>query len=249
MTHPRLIIIAVCVGTGCAGVAQAQWAVIDAGNIVQTTATAASTLQTMYNTYTQIDKLTEQIDNERQTLESLDPRSITGLKQLLDEGQITYRMLSTDLNAIGYSVKDVNNNFSRLFPKDQTQWKAMKYSDFDGRYDGWHREITSASLAATRAQTSVAALDRNNKSIIDILEASKGAAGEVRQLQLVNQQLALIHAALISVVQNLATTGRVMTDMAAASVGEKMANREAARRRTENYTSRGAPPQRLQRFP
>jgi|GEM_PF-5736678 len=230
--------------------AQGQWAVVDAGNITQSITIATNTYNTVQNTLTQIERLKDQINNQLQTLKSIDPTTFSGLKALLQDGKITYDMLRQDVDSIGYKVSDVNRNFTKLFPKKQSDWKNVRYSDFDGYRDNWRGEITSATLAASRAQSSVSSLDKNNQKIIDLLDASNSSTtGEVRQLQLINQQLALIHTGIMSLVQNLATTGRVLTDMAAAATGEKMANREAALRRTQNYTDRGQTPQRLQTLP
>ena len=126
----------------------------------------------------------------------------------------------------------------------------MRYADFDGYYSNWNTEITSSSLAAARAQSGLAAVDKNNRAIVQILsQSNSSSSGEVRQLQLVNQQLALIHGEIASVVQNLATMGRVVSNWAATSAGEKLLSREAAQRRLDNYTSRGAPSRRLQHLP
>jgi hypothetical protein len=111
-----------------------------------------------------------------------------------------------------------------------------------GYYDNWNNEITSSSQAAIRAPTAVSTLDANNAAIQKILiTANSAATGESRQLQLANQQLALIHTELAALVQNLGTVGRVITDMAATSAGEQMMNRERSRWRLENYTYRGPP--------
>lgn len=235
---------------GTIGTAHAQWAVVDAANLLQNTLTAAKAVQTVANTYTQIERLKDQINNQLQTLKGLDIKSFSDLKQAIAQSQMSYDVLRGDIQSINYNVSDVNRNFNQVFPKDQKQWKSVRYADFDGYYDRWGGEITSSSLAASRAQASIATLDRNNEAIATILaNANTSNTGEVRQLQLINQQLALIHTELVTVVQNLATTGRVLSNWAAASVGEKMLNREAASRRLDNYTSRGKPSRRLQQLP
>jgi conjugal transfer/entry exclusion protein len=102
----------------------------------------------------------------------------------------------------------------------------------------------------------VLVVEKNNKSISDILNQSSSANGEVRQLQLINQQLALIHqqlalihARLGDLIQNIATMGRIASNMAASSAGEKLLLREAKLRRRDGYTSRGKPAQTLSRLP
>ena len=92
-------------------------------------------------------------------------------------------------------------------------------------------------------------VETNNQTVADILSQSNAANGEIRQLQLINQQLALIHARLGDLVQNIATLGRITANMAASSAGEKLLLREAKLRRRDNYTDRGHPAQILTRLP
>jgi conjugal transfer/entry exclusion protein len=92
-------------------------------------------------------------------------------------------------------------------------------------------------------------VEKNNAQIAAIIRQSDGTDGEVRQLQLVNQQLSLIHAELGALVQQLATMSRVTANMAAASSGEKLLTREAKARRRDNYVDPGKPARVLPRFP
>jgi P-type conjugative transfer protein TrbJ len=158
-------------------------------------------------------------------------------------------MIEDDASVIRYNLADVNRGFGKLFPKNQAGWKAVQYSDFNGHYDGWTAEITSSSLAASRAESALVALDANNRAIQTILANSKDETGEVRQLQLVNQQLAVIHGELSALVQNLATMSRVLSTWAAAAAGEDMMARERSRRRLDGYTSRGKPTNVLTKLP
>jgi len=144
----------------------------------------------------------------------------------------------------------VNGNFNRLFPKNQTQWQSAPYSSFNAYYDNWHAETTAASLAAVRAQTSVSTLDANNAAIQKaLIQANSASTGEIQQLQIINQQLALIHTELANLVQNLAALGRVITDDLAASTADDEMNRERGRRRLQNYTYRGPPSNALRSLP
>lgn len=229
--------------------ANAQFAVIDAGNLIQNTTTALSTAQTLVNTYTQIDQLRSQIANQLQTLEAINPTSFSDLKRLLATTQVIYSDIQGNLTSISYNVGDVNRDFNALFPKNQGAWRSVRSSDFANYYDRWNAEVNSSSIAAARAQSSITSLDRNNQAIAKILTQSNAAPGEVRQLQLVNQQLAIIHSELVNLAQNLATMGRVLSNWAAASVGEKMLGRESKQRRIEGYTNRGKPARVLNRLP
>ena len=240
----------VAVVAGAAPAARAQIPVTDVGNLTQNTITAAKTADMLINTYTQIDQLYRQIDNQLQMLKSIDPTTFAGLRALLSQGQFTYAQLQGDLSSIGYNISAVNRNFDSMFPKSQAQWRNARYSDFGNYYDRWNAEVTTASKAAVRAQSTISTLDADNRQMMDILRQSNASStGQVRLLQLINQQLALIHKDLGSLLQNLATTGRVLTQWSAGSVGEQMMARERSRRRLDGYTYRGRPPRVLNRLP
>ena len=237
-------------GLALARSANAQTPVVDHSNLLQNIRTALQTAQLVQNTAQQITIMESQLQYQLQSIRSISPTSFSNLLTLLNEGTMTYSMLQGDLATMTYNVKTVSNNFNRLFPKSQQQWKNVRYSDFNNYYDSWNAELTASSLAAARAQTAIGNLDANNQAIQKILlAANSSSTGEVRQLQLVNQQLALIHTELSSLVQNIATVGRVITDWTAASTGEQMMSRERGRRRLDNYTYRGAPSRVLNSFP
>lgn len=222
--------------------ARSQWAVVDASNLIQTTATAISTAKT-------VDNMIQQVELMRQTLATLDPASFAGLRNLLDRGQLSYAALSQDISTLGFALSDVNSRFDSLFPKDKSAWRNARYADYDDYYAGWNAEITGSAKLAARAQSTVLTVEANNQTVAGILSQSGSANGEIRQLQLINQQLALIHARLGDLVQNIATMGRITSTMAAGAAGEKLLLREAKLRRRDNYTDRGRPAQILTRLP
>lgn len=234
--------LAIAAITGVRAPARAQVAVLDGSNLVQTTATALSTAQMVSN-------MIQQINLMRQTLETVNPTSFTGLQTLLGQSQLTYRTLTNSVTALGFELQAVNNSFDRIFPEDKTAWHAARYSDYDRYYGGWNAEITASAKLAARAQSSITVIEANNQAIANILGQSAAANGEVRQLQLINQQLALIHARLGDLVQNIATIGRITATMAASSAGEKLLVREAKLRRRDGYTNRGQPSRVLNRLP
>lgn len=230
--------------------ARAQIPVTDVGNLTQNTTTATQAVAMVEKMVTELERLQTQIDNQLQMLKSVDPTTFAGLRTLLSQGQFTYALLQADLASIGYDVDAVNRSFDRMFPRQQSQWRNVRYSDFNNYYDSWNAEVTTASKAAVRAQSAISTLDANNRAIANILsQANNSSTGQVRQLQLINQQLALIHVELGSLVQNLATTGRVLTQWSAGAVGEQMMARERSRRRLDGYTNRGRPPRVLYRLP
>lgn len=234
--------VVVVAASGVCERAQAQVAVLDGSNLIQTTATALSTAQMVSNTIQQINLM-------RQTLDTINPTTFAGLQTLLNQGQLTYRTLTNNVTALGFALQAVNNSFDSIFPKDKNAWHGARYSDYDSYYGGWNAEITASAKLAARAQSSIVLVEANNQAIANILTQSATANGEVRQLQLINQQLALIHGRLGDLVQNIATMGRITATMAASSAGEKLLVREAKLRRRDGYTNRGQAPRVLNRLP
>jgi P-type conjugative transfer protein TrbJ len=222
--------------------ARAQFAVVDATNLVQTTSTAISTAKTVEN-------IIQQVNLMRQTLQSLDLSSFSSLQGLLSQGQVTYQMLSNSITALGFALQDVNRDFDRLFPKDKAKWQTVSYSDYDSYYTSWNAEITASAKFADRAQSTLLLVETNNRAAANILSQSSSATGEVRQLQLINQQLGLIYARLGDLIQNTATMNRITANMAAAAAGEKLLIRDSAERRRDGYTNRGKPPRVLNQLP
>ena len=246
------LIVSAVVATLLTGVdaARAQTAVIDHLNLLQNVKTALQTAQMVINTANQLEIMKSQLQYELQNLKTIDPTSISGLLTYINQVQMTFATLQGDINSIGYTASVVSNNFNHLFPKNQQQWQSMPYSAFNTSYDNWHTEITASSLAAVRAQTVISTLDANNAAIQRaLLTANSASTGQVQQLQIVNQQLALIHTELANLVQNLSTLGRVVTEYVAASTGGQEMSRERNRRHLQNYTYRGPPAQTLNRLP
>ena len=240
-TH-RAVFASVVAALLAARTARGQLAVADASNLIQSTSTAISTARTVEN-------VIEQVNLMRQSLQSIDPRSLWGLEAILGQGQMTYQMLSNNITALGFALQDVNRDFDHLFPKDKGAWRNVRYSDYDSYYSAWNAEITASAKFADRAQASILLVESNNRSVANILDQSASATGEVRQLQLINQQLALIHARLGDLVQNIATMNRITANMAAAAAGEKLLIRDSAERRREGYTNRGRPARVLNQLP
>jgi P-type conjugative transfer protein TrbJ len=240
----RLVTAALIVGSFAAHSrpAEAQLAVVDHSNLLQNVKTALQTAQLVINTANQLEVMKAQLQYQIQNLKTIDPTSIVGLINGINQVQMTFATLQGDINSIGYTANAVTSNFNRLFPKNQKQWQSTPYSSFNGYYDNWNAEITAASLAAVRAQTVLGTLDANNAAIQKaLLTANSSSTGEIQQLQIVNQQLALIHTELANLVQNLATLGRVVTDYVAASTGNEEMSKERRRLRLQNYTYRGPP--------
>ena len=241
----------VAVVAGAAPSARAQIPVTDVGNLTQNTTTALKTAAILDNTFDAARAAAARKSQPAPDAQEHRPDDASrGCRLSSPKGSSRTRCCRAICRASATTSRAVNRGFDQMFPKSQSQWRNAQYSDFGNYYDRWNAEVTTASKAAVRAQSTISTIDADNRAMADILRQSNSSStGQVRLLQLINQQLALIHKDLGSVVQNLATTGRVLTNWSAGAVGEQMMARERSRRRLDGYTSRGRAPRVLNRLP
>jgi P-type conjugative transfer protein TrbJ len=116
-------------------------------------------------------------------------------------------------------------------------------------YGRWQNELQNSAQIAMRAQANAAQLEQNARAATSLLQASRSADGEVRQLQTIVQMLSVVQSQLTTLTQTISAAERVNSNMAAAAAGEKLMEREARRRRRTNYTTRGAPVPVYRRLP
>lgn len=222
------------------------------GDVAELAAILSELIQQGINLSNQLQQIQAQVTLTRQTLKQLDPSSFTGLSSLLsayNNTKYTVDSLTGQVNAIRYTIADVNRDFDRLFPRNRGGWKSFSADQRNGRYDEWNSEITGASLVAMRTQSRLSDVQAMNAQAELALAASRSADGEVRQLQALNQMLAIVQAQMSTLIQLLSTGSRVSADLAAASAGEKLMTSDAKSRRRDGYTNKGAPPKKLNRLP
>jgi len=241
----RLSLTALLVCALC-GQAQAQLAVADASNVIQTTATAINTARQVDQMIQQLRYMESQLKNQVKSLQTIDPTSFSGVERALNQTTSLFNSLQSDASVIRWDLQRVGNDFDTLFPKS---WKGTRFSEYDKYYGRWNGQITSSSKASVQAQAQIANLQAANQAAADALSESKNADGEVRQLQLLNQQLAVLQTQMATLITNISTMGRVTSAMAAASAGEKDISREVESQRITGYTNKGAPPQTLSKLP
>jgi P-type conjugative transfer protein TrbJ len=177
------------------------------------------------------------LDLVKQTLET-DPRNFGDVLNIINTARGTYDSFRSDSQQVGFRIETVKANFHRLFPKSRDLSK-VKYSDYDAMYGSWQDELRASAEAASHAQANTAQLEAQLRAAKAAVAASGGADGEVRQLQAIVQMLGVMQSQITTLITTISTAERVNSTLVASSADEKMMNREARRRRRENYTSRG----------
>jgi hypothetical protein len=158
---------------------------------------------------------------------------------ILQQSQNDYNTLISGTNSIGYSMRGLHAAFTALFP-DDTTLQVMPLSQYDTLSAQAQTEIVTASEIAARSQTSVSEIETQTELASTILQNSSGLDTIAGQLQLGLQLCSIMQADFTDMIQNLAMTGRVLSDRAAMEASGQQMARERARRNRLNYRARGA---------
>lgn len=158
---------------------------------------------------------------------------------LVQDILIGHRNLTADLDAISYHIETVSTQFERVFPDEQAA-RNTPPSDVAELKSGWDREIHQSALAASRAQSSLATIERNTASARQILERSQtttqnGEGSQLAKLQAVVQMLGVINSDLTTLATAIATTERVNASLGGTDASEYDVAQERSRRLREGY--------------
>jgi conjugal transfer/entry exclusion protein len=193
---------------------------------------------TVSNLASMLVNLKDQLDAMNTMLSALDAASFQSVLALIGNSDLSYAELTDHIASIGYTLQSVQSQFRSLYASD---YRKVSFSQFDSLYGRWEDEILASAEVAARSQTTLSTLQSNATQAAAILEHSAVASGEVAQLQSIAQMLGVMQSQNNSLLQSLATTGRVLTSSASKSAAERQLSREKKRRQLANYTSRGAP--------
>ena len=191
--------------------------VIDFSNLAQS-------ITQVTHAVTQIQNQVQQISQMAQTLQTIGGSDYAGITAGLTDQLTTMQNTLGTLTQISQSVNNIQTEFNALFP-DQATWDRFDFSTLGSTVDDWSAEIDNATVEAMTAQAIVQRAGANVAQVNSLLAQSQVADGEVRQLQLLNQNMAILSRQMNDTLQLLAANGRLEAVRAARE--EKA--REAAR--------------------
>ena len=194
---------------------------------------AVTNLNTIIASLKQANALSQQVLTGRPTSE------VGYALGILRASQNDYNTLIQNTNSIGYSIGSLHNAFIALYP-DGATIQAMPASQFDTLNANAQTELVTASEIAARSQTSVSEVETQTQLAETILQNSSGLDTIAGQLQLGLQLCSIMQSDFTAMIQNLAMTGRVLSDTAAMQSSDGRFAHERTRRNRLNYTSRGA---------
>jgi P-type conjugative transfer protein TrbJ len=230
------VFIAIAPGTSEAGIPT-----FDATNLIQNILTVLQEIMSVVNQGTQISNQAQQIANQVKSLSTLGDGLFNELNGLSNSNISDLDRLLSQARGIQFNVGQVNSEFDAMFPQG-TDWDTIPINQFGSEFDRWNQNLSDSAKFSMNAQIIVNRVRENYNRMEQILNQSRGADGEVRQIQAANQSLALISSQLGDVTQTLAAGQRVTSTAVAASAAEKRAQAEAAGRLRDNYANKGPAP-------
>lgn len=209
-------------------------------------AQVAQLVQTVVSLETQIRQLTTMIQQGDTMLAAF--RSPEDLLTALRYSQRVLRKrdgIEKNVRLLHFKLDAIDQDRLEVFP----ELGPVATADIPQKARTWNAALKESSAIAMRAQTNVATLQERLDASDALQGHSAQAPGIVGQLQLVVQQLGLIHTALGSIEANLAYGQRVTATMAGVQAAEQERHEEEGRRMMLNYTDRGPPPRVLTELP
>jgi len=166
--------------------------------------------------------------------------SFPALISLINTARYTYNNLTWGVRSMSYQLARIDSEYNSLFPAGPPPTHTA-VAQHRMQYQAWNQEVVGASQVAARQQTSLSTLDNQATQTQAVLKQSQAASGEVEQLQLIAQMIGITNSELLVLSQTLATTGRVLTDMAAQSASEKQLSLGKGDDARSGYTDKGLP--------
>jgi P-type conjugative transfer protein TrbJ len=221
----RLLALAVAALIGVMPAAQAQWAVIDATNLVQNTMTAARTLE-------QINNQIRQLQNQARNLASLPFNVVGQLRSNLANTQ----QLITQAQGLAFQVQSMNQQFAQLYPQQYAATVSgnQMYQDAHQRWQNTLNGLQTTMQMQAQVSQNITA-DAGVMS--DLVGQSQSATGALQAMQATNQLLALQAKQTSESQQLQLTQGRA----AALELARQAAAVEQGRVITQRFLGTGTP--------
>jgi conjugal transfer/entry exclusion protein len=210
------------------------------GDLPLLAAILANAISTVTQVTSMLTQIVYQVGMLKTMLSQVNSGSFTSLINFVAAARSSYSTLITGVHAMAYTLSRIDAEYTQLFPPGPPA-PGTTVAQHQQQAAAWNQEILGASQVAARQQTTLSTLDDHAKQTGAILQQSQTAGGVVAQLQLVAQLIGITNAQLILINQTLATTSRVLTDMAAAGASERQLSMAKKQDNLANYTDKGAP--------
>ena len=201
--------------------------------LTQSISTASSLVNLVLQTVNQVRMMTT-------LLEQVSKGSFPALIAFINAARSTYNTLTWGVRSMSYQIARIDSEYNSLFPSGAPPSHTL-VAQHRAQYQAWNEEVVGASQVAARQQTALSTLDNQATQTQTVLRQSQAASGEIAQLQLIAQMIGITNAELLVLNQTLATTGRVLTDMAAQTASTQQLSLGKSDDARSGYTDKGLP--------
>ncbi|WP_321942144.1 P-type conjugative transfer protein TrbJ [Paraburkholderia tropica] len=228
----RFLALAVATFIGVMPAAHAQWAVIDATNLVQNTMTAARTLEQINNQVRQLQNQAQSLINQARNLESLPFNVVSRLQSNL----ATTQQLITQAQGLAFQVQSMDQQFAQLYPQQYAATVSgnQMYQDAHQRWQNTLNGLQTAMQMQAQVSQNVTT---DQGVLTDLVGQSQSATGALQAQQATNQLLALQAKQSIQTQQLQLTQGRA----SALELARQAAAVEQGRVITQRFLGTGTP--------
>jgi conjugal transfer/entry exclusion protein len=210
------------------------------GDLPLLAAILANSISTVSQLASMLAQVAYQVGMLKTMLSAVSSGSFTSLVDFIATARSSYSSLTSGVNSMTYTFARIDNEYQQLFPPGAPP-PGTTVAQHQQQVAQWNQEVVGASQIAARQQTTLSTLDASASQTSAILQQSQSASGVVAQLQLIGQLIGITNAQLVVLNQTLATTGRVLTDMAAAGASERQLSVAKKQDSLAGYTDKGAP--------
>jgi len=191
---------------------------------------------------TMITQITYQVNMLEMMTKNLNHASFASIVSFINTARYSFNSLTWGIRSMSYRLSQIDGEFKKLFPGDPPLPGTTTVAERRQTAAAWHQEVTAAAQVASRQQTSIENLEQNATQTQNLLNQSEAAGGQVAsQLQLIAQLIGITNSELLVLNQTFATTGRVLTDMAAAESSERQMSLGKKDDARAGYTDKGMP--------
>ncbi len=173
-------------------------------------------------------------------LKQVSKGSFPALIAFIGAARSTFNSLTWGVRSMSYQIARIDSEYNSLFPSGAPPTNTF-VAQHRAQYQAWNQEVVGASQVAARQQTALSTLDNQATQAQTVLQQSQIASGEVEQLQLIAQMIGITNSELLVLNQTLATTGRVLTDMAAMTASTQQLSLGKSDDARDGYTDKGIP--------
>jgi P-type conjugative transfer protein TrbJ len=185
-----------------------------------------------------ISTMVAEVNLMKTELGALSSGDLMALLAFIQTARMSYAQLTNGVRSMAYTLSAIDSDFKRLFPPSTSGTTVAQHAQY---YNQWNQEILASSQIAARQETVLSTLDAQASQADTVLQHSQAASGVVGQLQTVVEMLRLMQGQLLTINQSLASSGRMLADIAASTASQSQLALAKQQSSLTGYTSRGAP--------